>query len=229
MLGKRIREVVCASGFPSLSTALPTVDVRVGKRVVRALVDTGCSRTIAARKLVDEVRPSRDVVVSVDGSILRCSVGHARLVIQDRCINARVLVLDSLLSQFDLVLGMDVIQEIGGLYVKERRVVLGDPALSLVSLEGSVHASDVSLAIELEDVDFKARFDGQKWVVSWKWRNKEPKLTNAVPCYSVGSDVRQEWEAEVESWISEGILTPVPEAEGGDPHQEIAARAEHTN
>ena len=213
MLGKRVREVVCASGFPSLSTALPTVDVRVGNQVVRALVDTGCSRTIAARKLVGEVRPSRDVVVSVDGSILRCSVGHMRLVVQDRCMNARVLVLDSLLSQFDLVLGMDVIQEIGGLYVKDGKVVLGDPALSLVSLEGATHASDVSLAtcIELEDMDFKARFDGQKWVVSWKWRDKEPKLTNAVPCYSVGTDVRQEWEVEVESWITEGILTPVPD------------------
>ena len=114
VIGKRVRGIVCASCFPCVSTALPTVDVRVGNQIIRALVDTGCSRTIVARKLVNEVRPSRDIVLSVDGSILRCGTGYLELAVQDRSIRTRVLVLDSLLSQFDLVLGMDVIQEMGG-------------------------------------------------------------------------------------------------------------------
>ena len=31
---------------------------------------------------------------------------------------------------------------------------------------------------EIEDKDFKAEFDGEKWTVEWRWKGKPPVLEN---------------------------------------------------
>ena len=67
--------------------------------------------------------------------------------------------------------------------------------------------------IEIDDPDFSANFDGVKWTVKWKWSLGEPELSNQVSSYGVSADMKQAFEDEVQSWIDEGILIPVPENE----------------
>ena len=67
--------------------------------------------------------------------------------------------------------------------------------------------------IDMSDVDFSANFDGQKWTVAWKWTHSEPSLRNRVACYKVPADHQEAFDKEVEAWIEEGILQPVPQDE----------------
>lgn len=207
LLGKRIRGIVCANGFPANLAALPTVEVQIGNRKLQALVDTGCSQTIAAKKLLSWVRPCSHVIISVNGAKLSCGKGELTISIQNRSIELEVLVLKEMITHYELVLGMDVIQEMGGLQVNGERVVLGDPSPSVASLGKASKPEEPVLVVD--ETDFNARFDGKQWIVSWKWKDKPPKLTNKVPCYSISPDIQQDWESEVQSWIDEGILKPV--------------------
>ena len=59
--------------------------------------------------------------------------------------------------------------------------------------------------------DFESWFNGEKWEVRYFWNGKgEPSLKNTVSEYAKTlSDIkRQEYKAEVERWIAEGILVP---------------------
>ena len=75
------------------------------------------------------------------------------------------------------------------------------------------NAADGSSGLQMEDVDFSAQFDDQKWIVRWNWIGDEPVLHNQVACYKVSADVQDEFDQEVQAWIKEGILLPVPEGE----------------
>lgn len=156
------------------------------------------------KKLITTVRPSFKIILSVDGAMLKCRSGQLSICIQNRSLFTKVLVLDELLPHFDLMLGMDIIQQMGGLLIKDDKIYFGQ-----TSRVSNALPPEKSL-IEVEDVDFKARFDERRCIVSWKWNGQAPLLSNSVACYSVGSDIREKWESEVQSWIDEGILKPVP-------------------
>ena len=61
---------------------------------------------------------------------------------------------------------------------------------------------------KIEDKDFEANFDGEKWTV--KWKGEPPMLQNRVKFYknSLESEKNSEFEEEVERWIADGILVP---------------------
>ena len=63
---------------------------------------------------------------------------------------------------------------------------------------------------KIEDKDFEANFDGEKWTVKWKWKGEPPVLQNRVKFYknSLESEKNSEFEEEVERWIVDGILVP---------------------
>lgn len=70
----------------------------------------------------------------------------------------------------------------------------------------------------IDDKDFTAVFDGERWEVEWFWKGEEPVLRNRIGCYehALKGGVRDEFEREVERWIKEGIMVPWPEeGEGG--------------
>ena len=171
---------------------------------VKALVDTGSSQSIIARRLVNssEVTPSQGKVVTVDGSALSFGTVLVPVLIGNKSFKVSCMVLENLLSEFDLVLGMDIVKKLGGLVVSanDNTVQFG-------------LAVSAAATIEIDDVDFKARFDGEKWTVRWKWAGEEPALKNKVSCYNIREDLREKFDEEVTSWIDEGILVPVPEGE----------------
>ena len=71
--------------------------------------------------------------------------------------------------------GMDVINEMRGVTIKEAEVKFGD-----VHCVVSAHRLNVC---KIEDKDFEANFDGEKWTVKWKWKGEPPVLHNRVKFY----------------------------------------------
>ncbi|XP_068216319.1 uncharacterized protein [Palaemon carinicauda] len=71
-------------------------------------------------------------------------------------------------------------------------------------------SDDSSSAVVIEDPDFHARFDEQKWTVRWYSENNEPvTLKNKVSCYDkkLYGWKKEEFEKEVDRWIAEGIAS----------------------
>ena len=67
----------------------------------------------------------------------------------------------------------------------------------------------------MSDKDFKASFDGVHWTMRWVWKGQNSSLSCKRSNYAVPEADRVEFNEEVESWVSEGILVPWREAEHG--------------
>lgn len=237
MLGKRQRGGVCAGSLPRRSlTALPTVNITVRDRRVNALVDTGCSRTIVAPYLSEGSRGSKCDVVAVDGSRVRClgesvvSAIVAGVPVRMDCIVAARLV-----EGVDVILGMDVINELGGVSVhnghvefrcqqSDARVNTGSSVSDRKALHGAFisHANCVASTEAItEHKDFEVEYDDENksWTASWRWIGgvQPDKFSNSTSEYSMPHDVRPKFEEEVERWIENGWLRSYDEAELGPP------------
>ena len=88
--------------------------------MIRALVDTGCTTTIADPRIVSTMSKNNEHIIAVDGSEVMCSVWRLRLSIAGHDVNTQCLVLSSMLEQFKLVIGMDNIQQLGGVTITTR-------------------------------------------------------------------------------------------------------------
>ena len=103
------------------------MQVRVNKRQYLALVDTGCSQTIASTELASG-RGGKGVV-AVDGRLVR-GIGEAdvRLTVDGRQLEVACLVMANLVDGFKVIIGMDVIGQLGGATVDSAGCGLaGDP------------------------------------------------------------------------------------------------------
>ena len=190
--GKRHRESWCAGSSPAAGLeALPILEVVINGKQVRALLDTGCSRTVIATWVSGAVKREPRQLVSVDGSHVAC-VGTATAVlrVRGRVMEADCVVLDRLFTGVDAVLGLDVLTRMGGVVIDGDGVSIGSQrSEKKVSSEecrltqevGGVAAAMPELVVE--DQDFSARFDGSKWTVSWKWKDRPPELTNQIGVY----------------------------------------------
>ena len=158
VFGKRLWEVTCANGRSQELKALPTVDIMVDEERIRALVDSGCTRTIAARRLVKKFSVNGGWVLAVDGSKVKCGVGQLVMSISGMDMTACCLVLGNLISAFDVIIGMDIIQLLGGVTIGPDRVVSFD------GQDGKGCAAAVSKVeqLEIDDADFSAKFYGNK-------------------------------------------------------------------
>ena len=110
--------------------------------------------------------------------------------------------MNHIIDGIDVIIGMDVINEMGGVTIKEAEVKFGD-----VHCAVAAHRLNVC---KIEDKDFEANFVGEKWTVKWKWKGEPPVLQNRVKFYknSLESEKNSEFEEEGERWIADGILVP---------------------
>ena len=210
--GKWPRGSVCAEGSPKFRVkALPFVYVDVGGSRFKALVDTGCSKSIIA----SWVKPGQlgkcgGSVVTVNGKEVR-SIGEAKITIkiQDIPVIIDSVVMEELLSGVDVILGMDVISRMGGVVVQQLGVNF---MRKLGEQNGNVAAATVPThTLSVTDSDFSGEFDGTQWKVRWKWRDgNPPMLKNRVDCYesTKHEGVKVKFEADVERWIEQGWLVP---------------------
>lgn len=208
--------------------ALPTIDVVVGGSYVRALVDTGCSQTIVARRFVQEFINCNRSVMAVDGGEVAVDgEGWLKMSVNGKDIQIKCLVLSRLLPAFEIILGMDVVKKLDGVRIdpNARQVMFGlvnaavilepnesDVSAGKVIMKDMVMTDTVSVATEqliIDDVDFSAVFDGSRWVVKWKWLEEEPLLNNKVGSYKMDFTIKEKFDEELASWINEGILIEV--------------------
>ena len=199
---KRVGKDVCAAAFPYFGARLPAVDVLVdGKFRARSLLDTGCSKSIISSKFpFCAVRKgsSREIVM-MNGDVAQCSDSvdvEIRIGTRSSVLNCLVT---NTLPGFDMLLGMDVVSQLGGVRV---------------CVDGSVRfGSDCEVAasaICLNDKDYRIRFSDGFWSARWTWADgsQEPTLMNQVPNYRMSEDVTPQFESVVESWIEKGWLRP---------------------
>ena len=106
-------------------------------------------------------------------------------------------VVPSLPLNVDLVLGLDVISQLG-ITVDKEGVRFG------LGLSASAVATD---ECRIEDRDFSAWFSSGVWTVRWNWREHEsggvkPRVANnyVLPCDTDAVT------SEIESWLDSGIL-----------------------
>jgi hypothetical protein len=196
-----------------LKAQLPVIDVLLDGKSVSALVDSGCSRTIVLKRLVKNmVDGSNGTIMAVDGKFVKCGLGCVNLMVNGIKLDLQCLVMDSILFEVEVILGMDVIRRLGGVTFGDATggVVFGGAAIVVDSKNLELDRSIVGNNITIEDVDFRAVFDGERWTVGWNWSESEPSLENHVAAYYVKDEILNAFEQEIEEWISDGILEPVP-------------------
>lgn len=210
----------CCTGNSSTSTTrtvirkTPIIITKVNGISVRTLVDSGCTTSMIRRKRAKGESMGKRVtkVMAFDGSVIECSEEEVMTVNYNNInIRLKIIATENLLSGVDFILGMDGIEEMGGVSIKNNKVKFGKEE------EHCVMVIEKKPVLKIKDRDFEARFDGEKWLVRWKWKNEIPELKNRVKHYRCmeNEKIKKGAEEEIERWICEGILTKVKSREKG--------------
>ena len=122
----------------------------------------------------------------------------------------RALVVDEALFGYDLLLGLNVIRQLGGMTMSATGEVKFPQRERLMCA-----------AITLDEPDFHAEYDKAKrvWTASWKWSGDQPPvyLKNRLSEYPAPKRLQGEYEQVLQAWIQNGWLIPYPENELGPP------------
>ena len=115
---------------------------------------------------------------------------------------------DKQLLGFDLLLGINAIKLLGGVYLTE-------------SGEARFGGLNSCAAISINEPDFSVTHDrrNKEWTASWKWANNcsPNELSNSVQQYAVPCHARDAYENEILQWQRNGWLLAYPEEELGPP------------
>ena len=181
---------------------VPIIEVTVNGKAARALVDTGCTSTMVNERFVDCIQGKR-VMAAFDGREVVCKgLAKVDMLVSSKKISQEVTVVDSIVGEIDVVLGMDTISRLGGVKVEEKQVQFGNIcAVSCIDQRSP----------DIQDKDFEAFFDGKKWEVRYFWNQKgAPTLKNTVAAYDkvLTAEKEEQYDSEIERWIEEGILVP---------------------
>ena len=188
---------------------LPKVLVDIDGTKVWGLVDTGCTTTVVDSTLLKNIEGKIDIM-AFDGKTIECrGMSIANINIKKVNFLLKVIAADKLIDGVRVILGMDAITRLGGVRVDSKQIVFGkeECATAVTSPVPSQEMFDD----KIDDVDFEAKFNGNRWVVQWKWKEEmKPVLYNKTERHEVGlsEEEKQAYEQEVDSWISEGILQP---------------------
>ncbi|XP_067931172.1 uncharacterized protein [Watersipora subatra] len=97
---------------------------------------------------------------------------------------------------------MDGIKKLGGVCINQE----GDVSFGEVAPLVAKCTKPPQLECQVDDSDFTANFDGEKWTVSWKWKGNEPLLSNQCAQYTIKENCKQQYINEIEQWIHDGRL-----------------------
>ena len=192
--------------------SLPIVEILLGGKVRNALVDTGCSTTLVRGCLVTE-HTGESYMNAFDGRAVEChGFSNVQLVVDGMAISVTAVVVEALVAGVDVVLGMDVIEQLGGVTVRKCKAQFGGGTCMVANKVSTAEESTLpGKLIRIDDKDFCAKFDGREWTVEYFWKdNTVPTLRNRIACYNKRLDgkKREDFDREVERWIAEGILVP---------------------
>ena len=116
----------------ALPSSLPQVEVLVKGKRAKALVDTGCSTTVVAAHLVDNCSGTCSLV-AFDGREVQCKgTSTIEFGVRGVQMRIRVIVASNIVNGIDVVMGMDVIGQLGGVTTNNNKVV-PDPNANLTT------------------------------------------------------------------------------------------------
>ena len=166
-------------------------------------------------------------ITAFDGSEVVCNgLLYINMAVGEEKLRVQVITAENMIAGFDVILGMDVITQLGGVRIDGETVKFGNSTCAVGLMTNKSKNSVEGCVLEkIEDKDFSALFDGKKWIAKWVWKKVGPPvLRNRVPYYDNGLEgpKREAYEAEVERWIEDGILVPW---EGEEPEGIIALMA----
>ncbi len=208
------------------------MEALVGGHPLRALVDTGCTASFLSSAVVSRLqlrtRSCRNTIHMLDGATSNCNeVVWVRVAVGAQVVPVKCIVGKNLVAGCDAILGLDVINALGGVTVKGEHVEFANgenEECVCAGLEGETGSEEIVTVSDSErsdkeggsnikesklriaERDFEAVFDGEVWMVKWKWKDGEPVLQNQKGEYAVRDEDREEYEAEVANWIREGWL-----------------------
>ena len=113
--------------LPRHLEALPIVPDAVNGVQVRALIDTGCGKSIISPRFsISTTYGPLATIVTINGDRVSCQ-DYARVLVECSGMSARIecLVLDKLVDGVDVVLGMDAIELLGGVMITSTEIFLG--------------------------------------------------------------------------------------------------------
>ena len=120
-------------------------------------------------------------------------------------VDIEALVVDKLLLGFDLLLRINAIKELGGVYQTE-------------SGEARFGGLNRCAAISINEPDFSDTYDrsNKEWTASRTWANghSPSELSNSVQEYAVPCHDRDAYENEILQWQRNGWLLPYSEELG---------------
>ena len=190
--------------------------ITVNGQPCRALVDTGCEKTVVYVGCVLQWEKRETSMTAVNGSVVKCC-GWADVCLeaQGRRAAVRAVVVEGKADGRRCVARNDRcgVEALGGVFVRSGEVQLGS--------EGERGTADCPQAAavqvwypedrRIEAADFVAEFGGGKWQVRWKWADgKGPQwLTNTVSEYRVPKKARKQFDEELRLWIEEGLAAAV--------------------
>ena len=165
-----------------------------------ALLDTGSTVNFIKKQLVSGVEYGKDEPVYVrmlDNSLVR-SRGCVQCNVLCNKIKfaAKFHVMDNLCC--DIIIGNATLM---------RQPQLWSGVRGCAGQDKGVHDKDFITVIK--DKDFDVRYEGGRWTVRWKWKETEGEpqfLSNVVGQYKVPDENKDDFDAEIKSWIDDGIL-----------------------
>ena len=158
---ERETEVSCVTGIfkeiaRSKLSGVPVIDIRINGKSSKALVDTGCSRTMVHEGLTSRAT-EETVLAAFDGREVKCKgSAHAEMSVGEETVSQEVMVMDWIVGGIDVVIGMDTISRLDGVKVQETLVQFGNMCAIAC---GEKRRPDIV------DKDFEAYFDGESWEV----------------------------------------------------------------
>ena len=139
---------------------LPTIDLIINGKKVTALVGTGCSQSIIAKKqLSSNSKVIRLVDVVTMGGIIRCEDVIVKLhhPTSGCLMDALVLSVHKVINKYDMIMGMDLIKTCDGLKISSGKLEFCNLLLKLASAP-----RDATTEVGISN----AYFGGEKWIVS---------------------------------------------------------------
>ena len=128
---ERENEVSCVTGIfkeivRSKLSGVPVIDIRINGKSAKALVDTGCTRTMVCEGLTGRAT-GETVLAAFDGREVKCKgSAHAEMSVGEETVSQEVMVMDWIVGGIDAVIGMDTISRLGGVKVQEKLVQFGN-------------------------------------------------------------------------------------------------------
>ena len=200
---------MCASLLPPacVNGALPVVKVRVNGLLHDTLIDSGCSVSIIFMKHCKSWRKSYVDIITVNGQRQPCE-GVARVAVNVpgvESIEIDAYVVDFQPLGFDVILGMNGIEGLGGVTIKSSSLVkFGDEGVQ-GQVGYSAGAAVTRDSITVVQRDFEVSFDpsSRAWTTKWKWLgdNEPVGLMNRIARYPMADSVREPFDEEILRWI----------------------------